>query len=174
MECSGKLSYSFCKCQQGILESFIMSQFTFHDPGRLLDGDLELVLVKTNPYDSINHWVPDYHFEMRHPGQSEVLGTIRLRIGSPEEIKYCGHIGYDVREQFRGNHYAERSCHLLFPLAFSHGLKQVFLNVDPNNLPSIRTCERLGSMRLETIHIKKDHPTYSQGTRYHRRYVIDL
>ena len=149
-------------------------QFSFLNPGQLVDGDLELVLVKTNPYDPLTRWVPDYHFEMRHPDSTTVLGTIRLRIGVPESVRVAGNIGYDVKEEFRGRHYAERSCRLLFPLAYAHGLKQVFLNVDPNNIPSMRTCERLGARRLETIHIKKDHPTYTQGTRYHRRYYVDL
>ena len=131
-------------------------------------------VAKTNPYDPVTHWVPDYHFEMRHPSAPAVLGTIRLRIGPPDSVRVAGNIGYDVKEKFRGQHYAERSCLLLFPLAAAHGLKLVFLNVDPNNIPSIRTCERLGAQRLETIHIKKDHLTYSQGSRYHRRYFVDL
>jgi predicted acetyltransferase len=151
-----------------------MSQFTFRDPGRLLDDDLELVLIKTYPCDPVTHWVPFYYFEMRHPGQSEVLGTIRLRIGSPEEVRVAGHIGYDVKEQFRGDHYAERSARLLLPFVRAHGMRQVFLNVAPKNGPSNRTCQRLGARILETVHLKKDHPQYAQGIRYHRRYVIDL
>lgn len=148
--------------------------FTFHEPGRLVDGDLELILVKTNPYDPLTGWVPDYHFEMRPHGEKKVMGAIRLRIGSNAALHYAGHIGYEVKPEFRGHGYAARACRLLFPLAYSHGLKRVSLNVDPKNTPSVRTCLRIGAVHTDTIHIKKDHPTYAVGTRYHRRYRVDL
>ena len=148
--------------------------FEFHDPGHLVDGDLELVLVKKNPFDPATGWVPQYHFEMRHPGENYALGSIRLRIGSSTALRYAGHIGYDVKPEFRGNNYAARASRLLFALAYSHGLKEVYLNVDPQNIPSVKTCEKMGAERTETIHIKKIHFSWAAGTRFHRRYRVDL
>jgi hypothetical protein len=39
--------------------------FSFLKPGRLIDGDRELVLVRTAPPDPIKGYSPGYEFEMR-------------------------------------------------------------------------------------------------------------
>lgn len=38
--------------------------FTFLRPGSLVDGDLELVLMRMIPADPIKRYVPAYEFEM--------------------------------------------------------------------------------------------------------------
>jgi len=148
--------------------------FRFLKPGRLVDGDLELVLVRTIPADPVKRYVPAYEFEMRHPGGTAALGSIRLRIGSASALRYPGHIGYEVKSRFRGHRYAARSCRLLLPLARAHGLKAVWLTVDPKNIPSQRTCELLGAQCVETVRIPKAHEMYAQGARYRRRYRVAL
>ncbi len=148
--------------------------FTFRKPGRLIDGDLELVLVKTEPADPVTGWVPQYHFEMRHPGEYMPLGLIRFRIGSESSLLYAGNIGYEVNEEFRGHRYAARACRLIFPLAMAHGLKSVWLTVDPHNASSLKTCEIIGAKHVETVRIKKGHPMYGQGSPYRRRFRGDL
>ena len=39
--------------------------FTFLDPGRLADDDLELVLVRRVPADPVKEYVPGYGFDLR-------------------------------------------------------------------------------------------------------------
>jgi predicted acetyltransferase len=148
--------------------------FKFLRPGRLVDGDLELVLVRTVPADPVKRYVPGYEFEIRHPGKAIALGSIRLRIGSTSTLRYPGHIGYEVKRRFRGHRYAARSCRLLLPLARAHGLKAVWLTVDPKNIPSQKTCEIIGAKHIETVHIPKVHEMYARGARHRRRYRVDL
>jgi predicted acetyltransferase len=148
--------------------------FRFLKPGRLIDGDLELVLVRTAPADPAKRYLPGYEFEMRHPGKTAAMGSIRLRIGSAITLRYPGHIGYGVKPRFRGHRYAARSCRLLLPLARAHGLKAIWLTVDPKNIPSQRTCEILGAHWIETVRIPKKHEMYARGARYRRRYRVDL
>jgi tagatose 1,6-diphosphate aldolase len=148
-------------------------KFTFFDPGRLTDADLELILTKTTPADPVKGFVPGYEFEMRKIDNPNPIGIIRLRIGSAAKLRYPGHIGYVVQEGFRGHRYAARSCKLVLPLARAHGLRAVWLTVDPKNVPSIRTCEILGAKHVETIRIPKDHEMYARG-RFRRRYRIGL
>ena len=62
--------------------------FTFYNPGILIDGDLELVLVETifpeqNPID----YIPVYKFEMRQVGTTERLGRISFRVANTEDIQ---------------------------------------------------------------------------------------
>lgn len=148
--------------------------FRFLKPGRLVDGDLELVLISTAPADPVKHYVPSYEFEMRRPGRNIALGRIRLRIGSARALRYPGHIGYEVKRRFRGHRYAARSCRLLRVLARAHGLKAVWLTVDPKNIPSQETCEIIGAKHVETVRIPKTHEMYAQGARHRRRYRVDL
>ena len=148
--------------------------FKFKRPGRLIDGDLELVLAKTVPADPVKGYSPHYAFEMRRTGTTEVMGSIRLRIDSVVKLRFPGHIGYEVKEPFRGHRYAARSALLLLPLALAHGLKEVWLSVDPKNKPSQRTCAIIGAKYVETVRLPRDHEMYIQGARYRRRYKLAL
>jgi predicted acetyltransferase len=148
--------------------------FSFLRPGRLINGDLELVLVKRTPADPVTGYSPAYEFEMRHPGELTAMGTIRLRIDSARKLRYPGHIGYEVKKAFRGHRYAARSCQLIAPFARAHGLHAVWLTVDPRNVPSQRTCRIIGAIHIETVRIPRDHEMYAQGARFRRRYRLDL
>lgn len=152
----------------------VKAPFRFFKPGRLIDGDLELVLVRRVLAAPTKRYLPGYEFEMRHPGKVVAMGTIRLRIGSALAVRYFGHIGYDVKQSFRGHRYAARSCRLLLPLARTHGLTAVWLTVDPKNIASQRTCEIAGAEWVETVRIPKTSPMYAEGARYRRRYRVDL
>lgn len=149
-------------------------KFKFLDPGKLADGDLELVLAKKVPADPGKGYVPGYEFEMRELGKPAAIGSIRLRVGSALKLRYPGHIGYEVKERFRGHRFAARSCQLIFPFARAHGLSAVWLTVDPHNIPSKRTCEIIGAKYIETVRISKTHEMYAQGARFRRRYRIDF
>lgn len=97
--------------------------FRFHDPGKLLDGDLELVLAQRYPGNPARGLVPAYKFKMTLAGQEEQIGSIDLRVGNTDTlVLYAGHIGYGVHPQHRGHRYAANACRLLLPLARRHGL----------------------------------------------------
>lgn len=148
--------------------------FKFIRPGKLVDRDLELVLVRKTPANPIKKYSPCYEFEMRHTKTSRGMGLIRLRIDTAHVLRFPGHIGYEVNEEYRGHRYAARSCQLLRPLALAHGLKAVWLTVDPKNIASQRTCEIIGAKYIETVRIPKDHEMFLHGARYRRRYRMDL
>lgn len=141
---------------------------------KLIDHELELVLVKTTPANPMKGYVPQYEFEMRQFGKTLKIGSIRLRIGSVAKLRYSGHIGYVVDKQFRGHRYAARSSQLILPIASAHGLKAVWLTVDPQNIPSQKTCEIIGAKYVETVRIPKNHEMYAQGARYRRRYRLNI
>ena len=143
------------------------------DPGPLNDGELELVLVETTPGDPSREWLPAYVFEMRVGGRK--AGGLNLRIGNtPGIVLYGGHIGYNVEPEFRGNHYAERACRLLLPLAKAHGLDPLWITCNPDNIPSRRTCERLGAELVEIIPLPEDNDQYAEGEREKCRYRLRL
>ena len=52
-----------------------------------------------------------------------MIGHINLRIGNTEKIlKYIGHIGYGIDEQYRSNKFAAKACKLVKKVAKEKGL----------------------------------------------------
>ena len=62
------------------------TMFTFYDPGRLVVGDLSLVLCEAYPGDSRRNYVPAYRFRMMLNGQKQEVGRIELRVGNDDHI----------------------------------------------------------------------------------------
>lgn len=149
------------------------SSFTFLSPGDLVDGELRLTLGRTYQHRLHHDWLPAYAFQMECDGRP--AGGLRLRIGDGDEVRlYFGHIGFDVDEPFRGRHFAERSCRLVFPLARRHGLRELWMTCNPDNVASRRTLERLGGEYVETIALPTDNVMYEKGEREKRRYRFVL
>jgi len=151
-----------------------MTDFNFLEPGKLIDGDLELVLIATKPGNEEKGYVPMYEFEMRHIETGENMGQINLRIGYNENIQYGGNIGYDVHEAFRGKRYAARSVRLLFDLAKNHGMQNLWITCNPENIASRKTCEIAGGTLTEIVDLPTHNEQYNLGERKKCIYRFDL
>lgn len=150
-----------------------MPPFEFFDPGQLQDEELSLALFETIPADPSKGYVPVYHFKMM-VGPSEA-GSIRLRAQTDTQVElYAGHIGYAVDEAYRGRHYAERACRLLFPLTRRHGIQELWITCNPDNWPSRRTCERLGAKLVEIVELPDSHEMAARGEREKCRFLVQL
>ena len=104
-----------------------------------------------------------------------MAGSVSFRVGSTPTIDlYYGHFGYHVFPPARGHRYAERSCRLLFGLARAHGFKSVWITCNPDNIPSRRTCERLGGTMVGIVPVPPDNALYLQGDREKCRYLVEL
>jgi predicted acetyltransferase len=149
--------------------------FQFIEPGQLIDGHLELVLVEKKPGDPAKDIVPAYAFEMRHTGHIQSVGNIELRIGHTFRLdQFGGQIGFSVDPGYRGHHYASRSVRMLLPLARRHGLQTIWITCNPENIASRRTCERLGAKFVEIVDLPPDHEMYQRGDRQKARYRLEI
>ncbi len=152
-----------------------MNRFHWIDPGELVDRDLELILVKKSPADPTKGYVPAYEFEMRQVGKPKKIGDINLRVGDTYRLRmYGGHIGYGVNCEYRGHHYAARACCLLFSLARRHGMREIWITCNPENMASRRTCEIAGGTFIEIVDLSEDSDMYQEGERQKCRYRIEL
>jgi tagatose 1,6-diphosphate aldolase len=119
------------------------------------DGELALKLLRFELHPA--HRVPTYQFHMVHRETRQILGNIRLSLGStPHLERYAGHIGYGVLPENRGHHYAARAVRLLSPLACGVGLDPLWITCDPENLASRRTLELAGAELVEIVDVPED------------------
>ncbi len=150
-------------------------EFEFLDAGEMVDGDLRLRVGKRDAGDPERGWVPAYHFDMVHVPSGEWAGTIDLRVGDTPHLRlYGGHSGYFVASPFRGRRYAARALRMLFPLARRHGMRELWVTCNPDNLASARTCEIAGGEYVETLDLPEDTDMYREGERQKMRYRFDL
>jgi tagatose 1,6-diphosphate aldolase len=63
---------------------------------------------------------------------------------------------------------------LLFPLAYAHGLRTLWITCDPKNIASRRTCEIAGGRYVNTVRVPTGTEMYEAGRRWVRRYKFDL
>ena len=116
----------------------------------LSDGVVDLLELNLMPADPRLKFGEEHMFVIMPHGKRREAGRIDIRLGESEFVYYYGHIGYHVDPPFRGNHFAERACRLLLPFARMGGKRSLVITADPDNIPSRRTCERLGC-ELENI-----------------------
>jgi len=156
------------------MQSEIPARFEYIDPGQLQDDDLILALDRFEPSDPVREFLPTYHFNMVHRDSGVTMGTINLRVGSPERIVlYRGHIGYSVLSEYRGKNYSARSVKLLLTLASRCGIDPVWITCDPENIASRRSCEIAGGQFIEVIHLPTHEEMYARGIRRKCRYRFD-
>jgi tagatose 1,6-diphosphate aldolase len=144
--------------------------FKFSERDLLTDGVIDLVVEKREPADPSKGYVPAYHYKVTVHGSAEKIGEIRLRVGNLPSLLTSGHIGYSIAADHRGHGYASRACLLVGTVALSHGLRRLTITCDPGNIPSRRTCERIGAVLQGIFDVPPDHPMYREGKRTVCRY----
>ena len=152
-----------------------VEEFRFLEPGELHDDAIILRLVAAQPADPAKNWVPYYVFHIMSAKTGLRAGEIQLRVGNTEHMRlYGGHVGYGVRPEFRGDHFAGRALRLLTALARHYGLSELWITCNPDNIPSRRACEFAGAELVEIVDLPPDVDMYKEGERQKCRYRLDL
>ena len=139
----------------------------------LKNDEIWLRLDKVSEGNPVRNWVPAYYFTiMNHAG--EEMGTCDLRIGHNELTYYGGNIGYGVKEEYRGHHYAAKACLLLFELARKHELEYVYITCNVTNQASAKTCEYAGGTLVAVEDLPEDNDMYQEGMRQVKVYRFEL
>ena len=113
-----------------------------------------------------------FNIYLRRPRRR--IGYVSLRIGESPALYYLGHIGYRIEAEFRGHGYAARACALMMPLMRDLQLKSVCITANPENVPSRKTCEKLGC-QLESIPaVPPAYQAMCGGARFKCRYILTL
>jgi len=149
--------------------------FQFLDPGNLRDDEIVLQLVATRPADPVKAWVPYYVFHILSANTGTKVGEIELRVGETEHLRmYGGHVAYGVRPEYRGRHFGGRALRMVMPLACRHGMSELWVTCNPDNIASRRTCEFAGAELIEIVDLPPHVDMYREGERQKCRYRLNL
>ncbi|HEY8364569.1 MAG TPA: GNAT family N-acetyltransferase [Haloplasmataceae bacterium] len=91
------------------------------------------------------------------------MGFIDIRIGHNKNTYYGGNIGYTIYEPFRGHHYAAKACNIIKQIAIYHNMTKLYITCNPDNIPSRKTCEKLGLEFKGIIDLPEDNEMYLEG-----------
>ena len=135
------------------------------------DGEIDLVLSREDVRDASCGIDDGYTFCIYPAGTRHYAGYVSLRLGESPGLYYLGHIGYRVEERYRGRRYAEKACRLLLPLMRRLRLGSVVITNNVDNIPSRRTCERLGCTLERIADVPPAHRALCAGARQKCRYI---
>ena len=110
-------------------------------------------------------------FDIVDNRSGNVAGEIALRIGEGAGLFYLGHVGYHIDPPYRGKNEALHACRLCLPIFCAMKLNSFVITTDDDNMPSIRTCEKLGCVHESTVDVPAWCQTEYEISSRKRRYV---
>lgn len=113
-------------------------------------------------------------FDIVERKSGKIAGEIALRIGEGESLYYLGHIGYHIDPPFRGQHGALRACKMCLSVFEQMGMRSFVITTDEDNLPSIRTCEKLGCILESTVDVPAWCRVEFDISARKRRYIYEI
>lgn len=139
------------------------------------DGELTLRISSVSGADETKGFVPMYRFDIIRQSDGVTIGETDLRLGYVRNVYYGGNIGYGIKEEYRGNGYAQKAVRLLFQIARAHRMPYLIITCAQENEASRKTLEHLNGTLLET----RVAPTYSSlyrdgATQVHCIFQFDL
>lgn len=130
-------------------EHFDFREFTINGSelfDKINDYDewLDKISLNSNVETVASDWVlTDTFFAVRELDK-KIVGIIDLRYELNEFLKDLGHCGYSVRPAERNKGYATEMLAQVCERAMVHGLRQLQLSVEKDNLPSIKAILKNG------------------------------
>ena len=132
-------------------------------------GPIKLLFIKRVNVEPAGELVPFYHFKISTDEGIQV-GHINFKVGDTRHIRKCvGHIGYEIRPEYRGHHYSYFACDAIRPFVRTL-YESIILTSAPDNAASIKIIEKLGAKFLDNIVVPKEDPSYKGGARIKKRY----
>ena len=135
------------------------------------DGEIDLVLSGDDVADAECGIEDGFTFCIYPKGSRKYAGYVSLRLGESGALYYLGHIGYRVEPEFRGRGYAGKACRLILPLIQRLGLESVVITTNVDNIPSRKTCEKLGCILERIAPVPMEYRAICAGAKQKCRYI---
>lgn len=135
------------------------------------DGVIDLILSNEDVSDPECGIDDGYTFDIFQTKTWNYLGYVSLRLGESPALYYLGHIGYRIEAEHRGHGYAARACQLMLPLLQRLRLESVVITTNVENLPSRKTCLRLGCALERIAPVPPEYRALCAGAAQKCRYI---
>ena len=120
------------------------------------DGEIDLIPLRIPPPADELEFGNELNWRITKHGSRREIGRVSYRDGESRCIYYYGHIGYHIDPAWRGKGYAGKACLLIAESVRVSGKSSVVITCDPDNVPSRKTCERLGCVYESTVSVPGD------------------
>jgi len=117
---------------------------------------IDLIIDKFVPENKEKGYVPTILYHIVLSGTNEIVGHCSARLGWNEYMYYCGHIGYSVKEENRGNGFAVEAVNLVKKVFKENNINSVYITNSPDNHASIRVCEKVGAKFVKMIEFTEE------------------
>ena len=145
----------------------------FKDEFNIIKGEkVELKILYRDEGDSEE--IPYYYYGIFLEGNRKSIGKISIRIGHNYHSYFNGNIGFEIDEEYQGNHYAYEAAKLVIPVAKAHNLDYVIITCNKSNVASSKTIEKLGAKLIEEVDPPQDYLFYFEGIETHKIYRLDI
>lgn len=94
--------------------------------------------------------VPAETYFLVRESDNRIVGMINIRLTLNDRLKkFGGHIGYSIRPTERQKGYNKVNLYLALLCCQEHGIDQVFMDCDKENLGSAKTMQALGGKMIK-------------------------
>ena len=135
------------------------------------DGEIDLTLSNEDVSDPECGIDDGYTFYIYRAKTRDYLGYVSLRLGESPALYYLWHIGYRIEAEHRGHGYAARACRLMLPLLQRLRLESVVITTNVENIPSRKTCLRLGCVLERIAPVPPEYRALCAGAAQKCRYI---
>ena len=135
------------------------------------DGEIDLTLSNEDVSDPECGIDDGYTFYIYRAKTRDYLGYVSLRLGESPALYYLGHIGYRIEAEHRGHGAAARACRLMLPLLQRLRLESVVITTNVENIPSRKTCLRLGCVLERIAPVPPEYRALCAGAAQKCRYI---
>lgn len=113
--------------------------------------------------------VPAETYFLVREKDNKIVGMINIRLALNEKLKkYGGNIGYSIRPTERRKGYNKINLYLALLVCQKHGIKEVLLDCDKDNLGSSKTMQSLGGILVREYYDEENAKCIVQD------YIIDV
>ena len=135
------------------------------------DGEIDLVMTREDVRDEDCGIEDGYTLAIYPAGTRHYAGYVSLRLGESPALFYLGHIGYRIEPEYRGHGYAARACRMMLPLLKRLHLGSIVITNNPDNIPSRKTCEKLGCTLESIVPVPQEYRLICAGATKKCRYI---
>ena len=143
---SGRSSKSYREVMNRLSELYDIEKLL--KSKKLISGE-EIDIYETRSIGDVVYYLISLHDTLN------LVGFIKVNYSDSVDNFY-GNVGYEIKEEYRGNSYAYKALYLLSDVMIERGLFEIVLRINEENIPSLMTAKKIGADFVS--HGTKAHP----------------